>query len=365
MMTDGSGPASEFRVQFRAPTFQASDDVEYIAGESSQERLDTSSRRAASNAKRRPTGLALSDDPNPQKGPPTPSIYHGSYGKTAIDPRSSWRRSMDARSLHGSVAPSPRASVSHLQLEHLLQAVDVEVDTYGLSELRDGFFDASFYRPLKQYKANRRPTESLPPAFRKHHPLSIRHFVPQQWRELVGFIASLRKYSSGLKLCKTFLGFLIAYILCLVPASRDWLGNYNYIIVISAVFNHSGRSVGSQLDGAIMTTLGTVAGLGWGSLALYVSTSTGPARSGYGGVLATFLILFTATIAWLRCLFMRFYQAVLCAGIAICYTCLANTSEAVSWGKLFDYGIPWVLGQVLCLLVSWGASPDTGSRSLA
>ena len=136
-------------------------------------------------------------------------------------------------------------------------------------------------------------------------------------------------------------------------------------MVVSAIVNHPGRSVGSQIDGLFLTTLGTVAGLGWGSLALYTSTSTAPARAGYGGVLATFLVMFAAAIAWLRCLFMRFYQAVICAGIAICYTCLANTSEAVGWRKVFDYGIPWVLGQALCLLIAALIFPDTGSRSLA
>ena len=50
-----------------------------------------------------------------------------------------------------------------------------------------------------------------------------------------------------------------------------------------------------------MTILGTVAGLGWGSLALYVSTSTSAAQSGYGGILAAFLIIFAAAIGWLRC----------------------------------------------------------------
>ena len=56
-------------------------------------------------------------------------------------------------------------------------------------------------------------------------------------------------------------------------------------MAISVIVNHPGRPIGSQIDGAFMTVLGTFAGLGWGALALYVSTSTGPARSGYGGIL--------------------------------------------------------------------------------
>lgn len=365
MMISGSGPASDFHIQYRAPNYQTSDETRGVASQDWQDRDEASSNRVTSRFKRASLSVPVSNDLSHPEGSKTPRIYHGSYARASHGRKLSLRGSLDARSLYGSAAPSPRTSASHVQLQHLLQAVDIEVDTYGLSELRDGFFDASFYRPLRPDRANQNVRESLPPAFRKHHPLSLRYSVLLQWREFVAFLDSLRKYSSGLKLFKTFLGFFIAYAICLIPASRDWLGRYNYIIVISTLINHSGRSVGSQIDGTIMTTLGTIAGLGWGSLALYASTSTGPARSGYGGVLATFLVLFTAAIAWLRCLFMRFYQAVLCAGIAICYTCLANTSEAVSWRKLLDYGIPWVLGQTLCLLVSLCIFPDTGSRSLS
>lgn len=256
--------------------------------------------------------------------------------------------------------------MSHLQLQHLLQAVDVDLETYCLQEQRDGFFDTSFYRPLNRDHTQmmREASETLPDGFRKKDPLSLRGFIPQQWRELVTIIKQITTTRAGIKLAKSFLGFFITYIICLIPASRDWLGRYNFVIVLSAIINHPGRPLGSQIDGAVLTILGTVAGLGWGCLALYVSTSTGPARSGYGGVLATLLVLFTTAIAWLRCIYMRFFQAVISAGIAICYTCLADTSGVVGWRKVFDYGIPWVLGQAVCLMVAIVLLPDTSSRPI-
>lgn len=88
-------------------------------------------------------------------------------------------------------------------------------------------------------------------------------------------------------------------------------------------------------------------------------------RRGYGGILATFLLIFIATVGFLRSYFIRFYQGVLCAGIAICYTSLANTSQNVGWGKMFDYGIPFVLGQAICLVVCITVFPDAGARGLA
>ena len=305
--------------------------------------------------KRNPTSLHLAAAHN---------VIRGSFAHAPTTPGGS----SDITGLSTSPIPSPRVSTSHLQLEHLLQAVDADLEGYGLEESRDGFFDASFIKPLRSNHEDlmRKAAETLPEAFKKkNHPLSLRRFVPQQLRETKAFFRRISSSRAGIRLLKTFLGFFVTYIICLIPASRDWLGQYNYVMVVSAVFNHPGRAIGSQLDGFILTILGTVAGLGWGSLALYVSTSTATAQSGYGGVLATFLLIFAATIGWLRCVFIRLFQGVICAGIAIVYTCLADTSRRVGWKKVFDYGIPWVLGQAVCLIIAVLVFPDAGSRSLA
>lgn len=290
-----------------------------------------------------------------------PAIYLGSYAG------SSSRKSLNDQAKGDFIRPSPRASTCHLHLEPLLQAVDADLATYGVKELRDGFFDASFHRPLQRHRQEmmRKASLTLPDAFKQSNPLSLRQFLPQQVLEAKSFLYEISTSRAGIQLLKSFLGFFITYIICLIPASRDWLGRYNYIMVVSAIINHAGRPIGSQVDGAILTIFGTVAGLGWGSLALYASTSTSTARSGYGGILATFLVIFAALLGWLRCVLVRFYQAVLSAGIAICYVCLANTSENVGWINVFEYGIPWALGQVVCLIASIVVFPDAGSRSLA
>ncbi|MCJ1461694.1 hypothetical protein MMC07_000292 [Pseudocyphellaria aurata] len=296
-----------------------------------------------------------------------PGIYLGSYARRSK--MSDWSPQVptDAGASRSLGEPSPTVGTSHSQLEQLLQNDVVETVTYGVEELRDGFFDASFCRPLPQHEPEgmRKKTGALSEVFHANRSLSFALFLRQQWHGVVGFVKQATISGAGIRLLKSFLGYYIAYLICLTSASKDWLGKYNYVMVISALVNHAGRPVGSQIDGAFMTIFGTIMGLGWGSLALYVSTSTTTARSGYGGVLATFLVCFTATIGWLRCVFIRFYQAVLCAGIAICYTCLADTSQSVGWRKVFDYGVPWVLGQAICLVISILVFPDTGSRSIS
>ena len=326
--------------------------------------------RRASTLRRRPSKHVKVTEPIPRPTVAGPSIYLGSYRRSPQRSRVSLGDSSGAKTPRSSVPPSPRASVSHLQLEHLLRNVDVQLDTYGVEEFRDGFFDASFYRPLTLNRPEmmRKASETLPVSFHEHHPLSLHRFLPEQWHGVVAFIRQISTTRAGINLAKSFLGYFIAYLICLIPASNRFLGPYNYILTISLIIHHGGRSVGSQIDGALLTILGTAAGLGWGSLALYVSTSTTAAKVGYGGVLAAFLLFFTVTIGWLRCVYLRFFQAILCAGIAILY-CLANTSgmepDRVGWKKIFDYGIPWGLGQALGLIVCMTIFPEAGSRPLA
>ncbi len=295
------------------------------------------------------------------------NVYLGSYQQSPRYSRVSSDRSVAANTPDNPIPPSQRASISHAQLEHLLHHVDPELDTYGLEELRDGFFDASFDRPpdINTPELLRKASNSLPRSLRTPSPVKLGQSWMKKWHDVGTLLRQVVTTDSGLRLAKSFLAFFIAYIICLIPRASDWLGRYSYIMTLSAIINHSGRPLGSQIDGLILTVLGTSAGLGWGALALYVSTSTGPARSGYGGTLATFLVLLTMSLAWLRCVFIRFYQAVICAGIALSYTCLADTSQVVGWKKIFDYGVPWTLGQAIGLTISLLLFPDTGSRSLA
>ena len=285
----------------------------------------------------------------------TDNVYLGSYSQSS--------RSQQCTE----VPPSPRASTSHVQLEPLLGEIDIELDAFGVDEQRDGYFDAPFFRPVEQDRDEmmRKAQETLPDVFRRPKQSSIAQSFWRQIELLKCVWKDVTTTRSGIRLFKAFLGFFVAYIICLIPASRDWLGKYSYIMAISTIINHAGRKVGSQIDGAILTIIGTALGIGWGSLALYVSTSTASASEGYGGVLATFLIIFTASISWVRSIFIRFYQAIICAGIAISYTCLADTSNSVGWHKVSSYIIPWTLGQAINLIICLTVFPTSGTRALA
>lgn len=289
------------------------------------------------------------------------TIYKGSFNNS---PRGSGNLPTAA----GSAPLSRGTSVGDdINLDDLLQTADLDLEDYGLDETRDGFFDASFFKPLSRGDEEEeqllRDAEGRVPTYEQTS-LFPRTFIRRQWHEIRDVFQTLTTTRAGIKLKKSFLAVFIAYILCLVPAIMQWLGRYSYIMVLSTIINHPGRTIGAQIDGTFFTIAGTATGLGWGSIALAISDSTSIARGGYGGILVIFLIMFVATIAFLRSYYIRMYQFVLCAGISVAYTCLADTSESIRWRKLFEYAIPFLFGQVICLLICCCVFPDAGARLL-
>lgn len=260
------------------------------------------------------------------------------------------------------------SSISIAQIGEIVSNEEFDTDTYNVSELRDGFFDALFLKSVPISPADLQPEgdEMQPPEASKGLPSWAKSFYHSQYNLLRAVIRDVTHTRTGVRLIKSFLGVYIAYILCLIPTVQDWLGRYHYIMVVSVLVNHPARTVGSQLDGAFLTTLGTGAGIGWGIVALLLSTSTLSASAGYGGILALFLALFMTIIGWMRAFFTRFYQGVLCAGIAITFTTLAETnSQRIRWQKLLSFAVAWFLGQAIALLVNFIVFPDTGARRLA
>jgi hypothetical protein len=293
------------------------------------------------------------------------SVYLGSYVRSPGHSRSHSR----ANSIKsGKTSPRPSTSQLHLNdVRNLLRDLELDLETYGITETRDGFFDSVFLSPLREDKEDllKMAEYTLPAAFKKSSPLSSTKFIPKQWHGLKKAAHRVFRTRAGIQVAKSFLGFFVAYVLCLCPATGQWLGRYNYVMALSAIVNHPGRPIGSQIDGLFQTILGTIAGLGSGALALYVSDSTSVAANGYGGVLEVFLIVIMGSLAAIRSYFIRLYQFVLCAGLAVLFTCLTETGRSVIWSKLLAYGIPWVLGQAICLIICCAIFPDGGARHLA
>lgn len=275
---------------------------------------------------------------------------------------------------HESVPPRPKSASRHDsstsigQIHSILSDDQAGLDTFGVFETRDGFFDPLFLHPpaLSLDDIQDYARQTLPDEFDMGSPQSLRSFIPRQWRQFKSAVRKLATTAAGIQLLKAFTGFFAAYVLCLVPTVYHWLGPYGYIMPISTIVNHSSRPFGSQIDGTVMTICGSAAGLAWGVVGLLLSQSSLHAEAGYGGILAIFLALFMASIAWMRSFIIRFYQAVLCAGISIAYTILGDTSSfEIKLAKFEYYAIPWLLGQAIALAVNCILFPDAGARRLA
>ncbi|PKK53269.1 hypothetical protein CI102_1904 [Trichoderma harzianum] len=261
-----------------------------------------------------------------------------------------------------------RRSSYIIPIDQILPEDHIDPDTFGVAEERDGFFDALFLKhtPLMPQGFVERSRASLPAAFDEESPLAASRFIPRQIRGVKSVLRRVATTRTGIRLLRSFTAYFAAYILCLIPAVRRWLGPTHYMIAVSVILNHPARTLGAQIEGTIFTTIGTAAGIGWGVAGLLLSTSTTAASNGYGGVLAPFLALFMAVIAWIRSFYARFYQMVVCAGVAIIFTVLSQTQgDLIVWDKLRNYAVPWLFGQAIALVVNSTVFPDAGARSLA
>ena len=257
---------------------------------------------------------------------------------------------------------SPDASQCSPSFGKLLGNGGTNLDAYGVTELSDGFFDAVF-NPVEVDRKQllKQPQTTLPAFSNERSPLSFKNFFPRHWHGVRRGFRHVLSTRRGIGLAKTFLAFLMCYILCFIPAMHRWLGRYCLCMVVSAIICHPSRTVGAQIEGALLTIIGTVIGLGWGVLALFVSTWTPTAGLECDGMLAALLVVFMGLLAVIQSSWTRLYQLVLCAGIAATYACLSPvTCKSMEWTRFCSYGISWILGQVVSLVSNLAIFPDMG-----
>lgn len=267
----------------------------------------------------------------------------------------------------GAVTPnsrwSPRASVSTINLQHLLEKLELDqYDTYGVEEQRDGFFDASFFRPLQ--------TAPNPEATTTPQSYTQRPYFPEVIHTLASdlkdFLRTVFWTHQGVNVVKSLLAYLICYFLCLIPTVQKWLGDYSYFAAISVLLNHSGRTFGAQLDGLVLCILGASVGIGWGCMTLELSYRISPLKDKRGGLLEASLIIFAAFMALLRSTLVRLYQALMSAGLAMFFMCLVDSGQG-HWDKkkAREFAVPFLVGQAVCLAVNIIVFPGAGGREVA
>ncbi|KAK6544384.1 hypothetical protein TWF694_001084 [Orbilia ellipsospora] len=284
-------------------------------------------------------------------------VYRGSFAATPI--------SRGSRSRHASGQTTPRGDSSlagaNFPLEQFLNRLQLEADDledYGVEEMRDGFFDASFYKM---------PRKELATAKNKkiRSPFSLRRFIQLQREGIERFWWNISRSKRRYGLLRAVTAYMVAYILCLVPVIQHWLGQYHFIMIIATIINHAGRSIGAQVEGSIACIFGAGLGIGAGLLALWISTVSQPARDHYGAFLAICLLLTLPILAWSRARFARVFQLCVCAGFALLFMICDRVGPTISYHKVWEFGIPWVLGISVAQIVNVVVFPNTGNLQLA
>lgn len=132
----------------------------------------------------------------------------------------------------------------------------------------------------------------------------------------------------------------------------------------AVLFHHPARTIGSQLEITILSLIGEALGLGWSSLALYLSSATNPSRHGYAAFHIVSMMLAVFVASWIQAVYVRFHHLILSFVFATIFMETTQVSEVVQWKKAWNFGIPYMFGVVLCLVVNIIVAPDPGHTAI-
>lgn len=254
------------------------------------------------------------------------------------------------------------------RMHHTTQAQEESelLETYGLEELREGYFDAIF-EPAKQTDENARVVaEEMKEAARqraKKVKTPIQLFLGM-------FVSSYHAVrltlltQNGITVLKAFIAYFVAFCLCIIHPTARWLGPHCYFLPIATILHHPGRRTGSQIEITIQCIIGQALGMGVGALGLYVSDSTTTARKGHGGLLAVAVIPTIAIASWLRASYIRLYHGFLSLGIALLAMTDIDVSSRFHWRSAWNFGIPYLFGMLLPLVVNLLIFPSMGQSDM-
>ncbi|SCU94145.1 LADA_0G06832g1_1 [Lachancea dasiensis] len=281
-----------------------------------------------------------------------PKISKGSYTRQSF---------LSLRKL-GSKKPqlgmlSSRTSSSQLKLNLLTDGKRWEIlEDYGLEELRDGFFDPVFttYEPVTDEDADDKSTTTSQKVYAHPQPWCLKQFhkFKKNWQRILKF----------------WMAFFAAFCICLVRPAGSWVGHrHRYFLPLAVVIHHPARNVGVQLEICIWSIVGAALGMGWSSLAWYISVATRPAANYQGGIFFASLFIAIYLSSWLMASNQRLLYLALSFGIAITYlhaVSLVDDFVSLEWMFYWDFGISYLFGLLLSLLVCVTIFPHAGQSEV-
>lgn len=254
-------------------------------------------------------------------------------------------------------------SFSRVRLNHLAREQNwSQVEDFGINDPRDGVFDAIYSTPLKPcsdssaYETKR--SFKLPSIVQLWPIRRISEAIPDK-QEINRYFWPVMKF---------FIAFFSAFLICTIKPANRWLGGrYSYFLPISVLLHHPVRTVGFQIEMTVQSIIGGGLGLGWSALAWYISTATRPAASHQGGVLFASLFLALLWSTFIKSLYRRLIYLCFSFSSAVVFlhtVDLADSFVTLKWKRYWDFGIPFLFGLILSLLVCIIVVPRSGTGDM-
>lgn len=248
---------------------------------------------------------------------------------------------------------SLRSNISQLKLNRLVQEQKWEkLESFDLEELRDGYFDPVFTAHESMFADDVAPVTSSSNEKKWLKLLNIKN-LRKEWRHIL----------------KYWVAFFISIVICLIEPAGQWIGQeFRYFLPVAVLLHHPARNIGIQLEISIQSILGAATGMAYAALVWYVSTATLPAANNQGGILFFGQFLAIILTDWVRTLFQRsFYFATSCgvATLFFCSSSLKMSKSELEWKLFWDFGISYLYGIILSLLVCATLFPETGHSTVA
>ncbi|QLG74226.1 hypothetical protein HG535_0G01100 [Zygotorulaspora mrakii] len=257
-------------------------------------------------------------------------------------------------------SPVSRVSLSRLRLGNSAKEKKwEELEDFNIEELRDGFFDAVFTK-AERLNSDKEEDEQLIGTKKSENTSG----------NFLSYAKNLQNdfFSNALPIFKYFIAYFIALVICVIHRSGNWVGHqYRYFLPIAVLIHHPVRTVGVQLEMTIASVLGASLGLGWSALAWYVSVATKVTASHQGGVLFGSLVIALLFSIWLKELYQRILYISLSFNVAIIFlhnVSLVSSRDELRWTTFWDFGISYLFGILLSLLICVLVSPRSGNTEL-
>ncbi|KAK0101939.1 hypothetical protein ONS95_001251 [Cadophora gregata] len=166
------------------------------------------------------------------------------------------------------------------------------------------------------------------------------------------------------RMFKNTLATTITVILALIPAIVQVYGRAAYLAPITTVFGHPGRRFGMMAEALVLTVSGTLLGVGWSVLGVYLSSLVyeNNASAAYT-VKGVFLAVALIFHGFLRSHTPRLFIFVLLL-VIVCVVSLTGTSTAVSSASATVILYPILTAVAILLLVNMLVFPEFSSSFL-